>query len=113
MRYGTEDLRDPVANKVLHLPDGKTMVSAGWTLRVWDIPTRKMTAEYPLPGSYAMSLACSPTGDKLYVCAMKFVVMNTADGKVLAEIEPPKAPISSWDTCSCLPASEVTTVSPV
>ena len=89
-RFGTEDLRDPVANKVLYLPDGKTMVSAGWTLRMWDIPTRKMTAEYPIPGGYATYLSCSAKGDRLYLACTSFLVINAAYGKVMTTIEQPE-----------------------
>ena len=89
-RYGTEELRDPVAGKVLYLPDGKTLVSAGWTLRIWDITTRKLTAEYPIPGGYASYLSCSLKGDQLYLACTKFLAINTADGKVVAVVEQPE-----------------------
>src|SRR5262245_7630727 len=100
-RYGTEALRDPIAGKVLFLPDGKTLVSAGWTLRIWDIPTRRKIADYPIPGRCPSYLACSAKGDRLYLpSCVRFLVLNTADGKVLASVEPPK---ESWASTAVSP----------
>jgi WD40 repeat protein len=100
LRFGTEDLRDPSAGKLLFLPDGKRLVSAGHSLRVWDLASRKLLADYPCPGGYATHLSCSPKGDRLYVFCERLLVLNTADGKELLSVPRPKI---GWSACAVSP----------
>jgi WD40 repeat protein len=43
-------------------PDGKTLLSAGTTIRVWDVATGKLVREIPWPHSAVHSAAISPDG---------------------------------------------------
>src|SRR5207244_2817126 len=62
-RLGTVRFRHPNrAGPLAYSPDGKTLLSAGKTIRVWDIATGKPVREIACPHSTVFSVAISPDG---------------------------------------------------
>src|SRR4029077_12531928 len=62
-RLGTVRFRHTShAGPLAYSPDGKTLLSAGITLRIWDVATGKLVREVPWPHSAVHSVAISPDG---------------------------------------------------
>ena len=62
-RLGTVRFRHSSrAGPLAYSPDGKTLLCAGRTIRVWDVATGKLVREIPCPHSTVFSVAISPDG---------------------------------------------------
>lgn len=61
-RLGTVRFRHWSAAPLAYSPDGKTLLSAGRSLRIWDVATGRLVKDIPWPHSTVSYVAISPDG---------------------------------------------------